>query len=78
MDSIERDLKSGFSLAAAFEKTRRFPGLVISMLKVGEKSGNLEKVLRDLSRHYSREADFISGLKNALIYPIIVFSMLAG
>ena len=75
---IERDLKNGFSLARAFEKTMRFPDLVISMLKVGEKSGNLEKVLMDLSKHYSREADFISGLKNALIYPTIVFSMLAG
>jgi len=31
-----------------------------------------------LSRHYSREADFISGLKSALIYPFIVFSMLVG
>ena len=78
LDSIGIDLKSGFSLCASFEKTKVFPGLVISMLKVGERSGNLEKVLRDLSRHYSREADFISGLKNALTYPFIVFSMLVG
>lgn len=78
LDSIGNGLKDGFSLAASFDKTKSFPGLVISMLKVGEKSGNLEKVLRDLSRHYSREADFIAGLKNALIYPFIVFSMLIG
>ena len=78
LDSIERDLKGGFSLAASFDKTKAFPGLVISMLKVGEKSGNLEKVLRDLSRHYSREADFIAGLKSTLIYPFIVFSTLIG
>ena len=78
LSSIGSDLKSGFSLGAAFEKTGVFPGLVINMLKVGEKSGNLEKVLMDLSKHYSREADFVSGLKSALVYPFIVFSMLVG
>ena len=78
LDSIGGDLKGGFSLAKAFDKTKAFPGLVISMLKVGEKSGNLEKVLKDLSRHYSREADFIAGLKSTLIYPLIVFSTLVG
>ena len=78
LEKIEDDLASGFSLAKAFETTKVFPWLVLNMLKVGEKSGNLEKVLEDLSRNYSREADFLLELKNALIYPVVILSMLVG
>jgi len=75
---INDDLSKGFSLAAAFERTGVFPWQVLSVFKVGEKSGNLERVFSDLSLYYSREADFLRSLKNAVIYPIIVFSMLVG
>lgn len=78
LDSIEDDLASGFSLAVSFEKTKVFPDLVVSMLKVGEKSGNLEKVLEELSGHYSREALFLSSLKNACLYPAVILCMLVG
>ena len=76
--SIADDLASGFSLAKAFERTRVFPWQVISVLRVGEKSGNLEEVFCDLSLYYSREADFLRSLKNAVIYPLVVFSMLVA
>lgn len=78
LEKIEYDLASGFSLAVAFEKTKVFPHLVLNMLKVGEKSSGLEKIMEDLSRYYSKEADFLLELKNALIYPAVILSMLVG
>jgi type II secretory pathway component PulF len=78
LSAIEYDLANGFSLAKAFEKTKVFPWLVINMLKVGEKSGSLEQVFDDLSKYYLREAEFLSSLKSAVIYPIVVFCMLVG
>jgi len=78
LSGIEYDLANGFSLARAFEKTKVFPWLVINMLKVGEKSGSLEQVFDDLAKYYSREAEFLSSLKSAVIYPIVVFCMLVG
>lgn len=78
LSSIEDDLASGFSLTKAFEKTKVFPGLVLNMLKVGEKSGNLEQVLEDLSQYYSREAEFLRSLKNSVIYPAVILCMLVG
>ena len=78
LSGIEYDLANGFSLAQAFEKTKVFPWLVINMLKVGEKSGSLEQVFDDLAKYYSREAEFLSSLKSAVIYPIVVFCMLVG
>jgi len=75
---VNDDLINGFSLAQAFEKRKVFPWQVISVLKVSEKSGNLDQALEDLSQYYSREADFLRSLKNAVTYPLIVFSMLVG
>ena len=78
LSGIEDDLANGFSLTQAFKETKVFPWLVLNMLKVGEKSGSLEQVFDDLAKYYSREAEFLSGLKSAIIYPIVVFCMLVG
>ncbi|MBU2221563.1 MAG: type II secretion system F family protein, partial [Candidatus Omnitrophica bacterium] len=73
LSGIEDDLANGFSLTKAFQETKVFPWLVLNMLKVGEKSGSLEQVFEDLVKYYSREAEFLSSLKSAVIYPIVVF-----
>ena len=78
LSSIEYNLANGFSLTKAFKETKVFPWLVLNMLKVGEKSGSLEQVFEDLAKYYSREAEFLSSLKSAVIYPAVVFSMLVG
>ncbi len=78
LSGIEDDLVNGFSLTKAFQETKVFPWLVLNMLKVGEKSGSLEQVFEDLAKYYSREAEFLSSLKSAVIYPIVVFCMLVG
>lgn len=78
LSGIAKDLANGFSLAQSFERTKVFPWQVLSVLKVGEKSGDLERIFTGLSRYYSREADFMRSLKNAVVYPLIVFCMLIG
>jgi len=78
LSGIEDDLANGFSLTQAFKETKVFPWLVLNMLKVGEKSGSLEQVFEDLAKYYSREAEFLSSFKSAVIYPIVVFCMLVG
>ena len=78
LTNIAEDLANGFSLAAAFERTKVFPWQVLNVLKVGEKSGDLERIFGALSLYYFREADFMRSLKNAVIYPLIIFCMLVG
>lgn len=78
LSGIQADLANGFSLTNAFKETKAFPWLVLNMLKVGEKSGSLERVFEDLARYYSREAEFSRSLKSAVIYPVVVFCMLVG
>lgn len=55
-----------------------FPKYALDMIKIGEKSGNLDEVLRSLAFHYRREENIKQGIKNAVTYPfIIVLMMLA-
>jgi len=51
-----------------------FSHIFISMVKVGELSGNLEKSLEYLSIQLEREADLKSKTKGAMIYPGVIVS----
>jgi type II secretory pathway component PulF len=78
LSQINDSLATGISLAEAFSRTEVFPWQVLNMVRVGEKSGGLERVFRDLAGYYSREADFLRSLKSALVYPAIVFFLLVA
>jgi len=48
--SLENDIKAGFSLTAAFEKFEKDLGkLSVSMIKLGEETGDLARAVKDLS-----------------------------
>ena len=49
-----------------------FSNIFISMIKVGEISGNLEKSLEYLSVQLHREADLKSKTRSAMIYPAVI------
>lgn len=78
LGDIYAQIEQGKSLAEALEKySKIFPNIVISMIKVGEISGNLEKSLEYLSLQLQREADLKSKVRGAMIYPsVIVGAML--
>jgi type IV pilus assembly protein PilC len=50
-----------------------FPELYVSMVKVGEASGQLPTVLSQLAAHYERMQGVREKVKMALVYPAIVF-----
>lgn len=54
-----------------------FSELFVSMIRVGEESGTLEEVLKNLTFQMERENDLRSKIKGAMIYPaVIIFAML--
>jgi len=68
---------SGTSFSEALQSHDNvFSSLYINMVKAGEASGNLEKVLEQLAEVYEREYDFQNRIKQALAYP--AFIVLAG
>lgn len=71
---IYDDVKSGEMLTASLEKHKKvFPSFFISMVSVGEVSGNLDEVFISLANYYENDAAIKRKIKSALIYP----SMLA-
>jgi len=62
-------LNEGYSISEAFSKAAIFPDMVISMAKIGEKSGNIDKTLADAADYLDRIIEIKSSTKRALIYP---------
>jgi general secretion pathway protein F len=76
-NSLENDIKAGFSLTTAFEKFEKDLGkLTISMIKLGEETGDLAGAIKDLSIILHEILDNRKRLKKATRYPMfIVFAM---
>jgi type IV pilus assembly protein PilC len=55
-----------------------FPELFQNMIKVGEESGTLEKVLEVLSRQMEREHELKAKVKGALMYPAVIILAMVG
>ncbi|HYC27451.1 MAG TPA: type II secretion system F family protein, partial [Chitinophagaceae bacterium] len=70
---VSRAVESGSALAEALAKYPNvFSNIFVSMVKVGEVSGNLEQNLHYLSEQLQRDYDLISKAKGAMTYPIVV------
>jgi len=75
--SLENDIKAGLSLTIAFEKFEKELGkLSVSMIKLGEETGDLARAVKDLSVILHEISDNRKRLKKATRYPMfIVFAM---
>jgi len=72
-DSLAADVSSGMSFSQALAKHPKiFSRLYISMVRVGEMGGILEKTMIQLSGLLTREEKIKSNMKGALAYPIFV------
>lgn len=78
-ENISMDIQGGVSFYKAFAKYEdSFGGLFVNMLKVGETSGNLDKIFASLANYYEYSLSLRNKLINALIYPIfVIFAVLA-
>lgn len=70
---VALQLEGGKSLAEALSKHGQiFSNIFISMVKVGELSGTLDKSLEYLTLQLHREADLKSKVRGAMIYPSVI------
>ncbi|NBX16507.1 MAG: type II secretion system F family protein [Proteobacteria bacterium] len=79
-DAIDESIKrvqDGEKLAAAIEKTNRFPVMVVHMLRTGEKTGRLEEMLVNIAEAYDDEVDYKIESTTKLINPLMTI-MIAG
>ncbi|MBU2564397.1 type II secretion system F family protein [Patescibacteria group bacterium] len=73
INDIVLSIKKGQSLDESLAKYPRvFNDFFVNMVKVGEKGGNLEEVLKILANHLKKEHDFITKVKGAMVYPAVI------
>lgn len=73
LEDLMRDMERGESLEESLKRhPDSFPATYISMIRAGERSGNLAGVLSILSTQSARILDFRNSLRMALAYPMMV------
>ncbi|AQW24822.1 type II secretion system F family protein [Clostridium perfringens] len=70
---VNGELKRGETLASSMRKRKDvFPNLLTSMIDAGERSGNLDIILKRMSEYYEKETKIRGKIKSAMIYPIVL------
>jgi type IV pilus assembly protein PilC len=75
--SIINDVEEGKTLAQAIQKHPKvFSPIYISIIKAGEQSGLLDRVLSRLADNLEKQAKLKSTIKSALMYPVVVIVLM--
>ncbi len=73
------DVEAGSALAAAMSKYPRvFNRVYLSLIAAGETSGTLDQALERLADQQEKDADVVSKVRGAMIYPLIVLVVMIG
>lgn len=72
LEFVVDEIKRGGSLSVALTKTEIFPQMMITMIKVGEESGELDTILEKTSDFYDEEADAAIQKMVALMEPLMI------
>ncbi len=79
ISKVIADVEAGSTLSAAFGKHPQvFNRVYVSLVAAGEASGTLDKALERLAIQQEKDADLISKVRGAMIYPIIVLVVMLG
>ena len=76
LDQLETALKDGLSFHEALKNTSVFPEYVLSMVLLGEESGNLDIVIKKLADYYEQQCSITASIKNAISYPIVMVCLM--
>jgi len=67
-----QDVKGGSSISGALGRHDEMPGIMVAMVKVGEETGELGKILTTLAKFYNREVSTAVDTLVGLIEPIMI------
>lgn len=73
---IAEDMELQGSFSHALRSTGVYPEYLIHMVEIGERTGNLDTVMKSLEDHYEREENIRLSTRNAVFYPLILSAMM--
>ncbi|HIQ72740.1 MAG TPA: type II secretion system F family protein [Candidatus Onthenecus intestinigallinarum] len=74
---IDRKIRESGSLYEAMQEAGCFPAYAVYMVRVGERSGNLEAIMTALSDYYAWEHKVRGAIRSAVFYPAVLVAMMA-
>jgi len=69
------NIREGESISDPLKRSGLFPPLVTHMIAIGEKSGELERMLQKVSEAYDNEVDTVVSGMTSLLGPIMILGM---
>jgi len=69
---VGEDVKGGSSISDALGRHPEIPGIMVAMVKVGEETGELGKILATLAKFYNREVSNAIDTLVGLIEPLMI------
>lgn len=72
------DVKGGMPLSEALRKHDEIPGIIVAMIKIGEETGSMGKILETMAKFYRREVNNAIDTLVGLIEPFIIVLLAVG
>ncbi len=76
--TVSKGVTETGSLYEALKDDGHWPEYLVEMIRIGEQSGQLEKVMRGLEVYYAREERIRTSIVSAVTYPLVLGVMLAA
>ena len=77
LEGIKDSLSEGRGIAEPLGQANYFTPMLINMVAIGEESGNLEEMLRDVAEHYDTEVEYSMKKLSEAIGPILTVGLAA-
>ncbi|HBO83719.1 MAG: hypothetical protein A2073_04050 [Deltaproteobacteria bacterium GWC2_42_11] len=76
---VKHSIEMGMGFSGALETQKDiFPDILVTLVKVGEETGRLDKSLSDVASHLQKMEDLSTAIKRALIYPAFAIVTTGG
>lgn len=76
-DLLQEKLREGRGISGPLRTSKTFTPMIVSMIAVGEETGNLDEMMSVMSNHYDDEVDYAVNQMSELITPVLTL-LLAG
>jgi type IV pilus assembly protein PilC len=70
-------MHEGRGIATPLGAAKYFPPMVVDMVAIGEETGNMEEMLRQVTAHYDDEVSYAVKRLSDLIGPVLVVGLAA-
>ena len=77
LSGIRERLAEGHGIAGPLSSAKYFTPMLINMVAIGEESGNLEEMLRDVAQHYDTEVEYAMKKLSESIGPVLTIGLAA-